>query len=97
MCYSIYLFHTLVIGVMRHITGSLHIRENFWLYLGLQTIFTVPAVLILCGAFFLLVERPCMDRLWPQKLWQFLQQRLHRRKIQPQIEPPPPARCPAEK
>jgi peptidoglycan/LPS O-acetylase OafA/YrhL len=73
MCYSIYLFHFLVISAAGHLTGSLHIGQNFWLYYGLQTILIVPIVLILCGTFFLLIERPCMDRQWPQKLWRSIQ------------------------
>jgi peptidoglycan/LPS O-acetylase OafA/YrhL len=69
MCYSIYLFHTLVIGLTGHATRSLHVGQNFWVYFGLQSVLIYPVVLLLCGTFFLLIERPCMDRNWPRKLW----------------------------
>ncbi|HZR59149.1 MAG TPA: acyltransferase [Terriglobales bacterium] len=69
MCYSIYLFHFLVIYAVKHVTSPLHFGQNFWVYYTLQASFILPAILILCGAFFLLIERPCMDKEWPKKLW----------------------------
>jgi peptidoglycan/LPS O-acetylase OafA/YrhL len=72
MCYSIYLFHALIIYFVKHMTYRLHIGQNFWFYYFLQACMIVPVVLLLCGAFFVLIERPCMDREWPQKLWRFV-------------------------
>jgi peptidoglycan/LPS O-acetylase OafA/YrhL len=69
MCYSIYLFHFLVIYGVKHITAYWHIGNNFWPYFAMQVCLIVPPVLLFCGAFFLLIERPCMDREWPKKLW----------------------------
>jgi peptidoglycan/LPS O-acetylase OafA/YrhL len=69
MCYSIYLFHFLVIYGVKHITAYWHIGSNFWAFLFLQCCLILPTVLLFCGAFFLLIERPCMDREWPRKLW----------------------------
>ncbi len=69
MCYSIYLFHFLVIYAVKHVTAPLHFGQNFWAYYWLQASLILPFVLVLCGAFYLLVERPCMDREWPRKLW----------------------------
>jgi peptidoglycan/LPS O-acetylase OafA/YrhL len=71
MCYSIYLFHFLVVYFVKHMTMLLHIGGNFWFYYALQAGMIVPVVLLLCGAFFVLIERPCMDKEWPQKLWRF--------------------------
>jgi peptidoglycan/LPS O-acetylase OafA/YrhL len=71
MCYSIYLFHFLVIYAVKHFTAPLHIGQNFWVYYALQATLILPAVLLICGTFFLLIERPCMDREWPRKLWRF--------------------------
>jgi peptidoglycan/LPS O-acetylase OafA/YrhL len=73
MCYSIYLFHFLVIYGVKRLTASLHVGENFWAYYALQCFLILPVVLLFCGTFFLLVERPCMDREWPRKLWQHFQ------------------------
>jgi peptidoglycan/LPS O-acetylase OafA/YrhL len=58
MCYSIYLIHQQIIGV---VAIFLHRVAIFW---------TVSLVLIaiFCSAFFLLVEKPCMNHDWPVRL-----------------------------
>ncbi len=71
MCYSIYLFHFLIIYAMKRFTAALHIGQNFWVYYVLQATLILPVVLLLCGTFFLLIERPCMNREWPRKLWRW--------------------------
>jgi peptidoglycan/LPS O-acetylase OafA/YrhL len=71
MCYSIYLFHFLIIYAVKHFTAPAHFGHNFWVYYALQAAMIFPVVLLLCGTFFLLIERPCMDREWPCKLWKF--------------------------
>ena len=76
MCYSIYLFHFLIVYFVKHQTAPLHIGQNFWFYYALQACMIVPVVLLLCGAFFVVIERPCMDKEWPQKLWRFAQRRI---------------------
>jgi peptidoglycan/LPS O-acetylase OafA/YrhL len=69
MCYSIYLFHFIIIYGIKHLTASFHIGQNFWAYYMLQCMLIIPVVLLLCGAFFVLIERPCMDPTWPRKVW----------------------------
>ena len=69
MCYSIYLFHFLIIYGVKHLTAPLHFGGNFWAYYAVQSCLILPVVMLFCGAFFLLIERPCMDREWPRKLW----------------------------
>jgi peptidoglycan/LPS O-acetylase OafA/YrhL len=69
MCYSIYLFHFLVIYAVKYITAYWHIGGNFWAFFSLQSALMWLAILLCCGTFFLLIERPCMDRDWPKKLW----------------------------
>lgn len=69
MCYSLYLFHFLIISAVSRVSKPVHIGHEFWAYYFLQAVLVLPVVLILCGVFFLLVERPCMDRDWPRKLW----------------------------
>jgi hypothetical protein len=29
------------------------------------------AILFVCGVYFLLLEKPCMSRDWPQRVWGF--------------------------
>jgi peptidoglycan/LPS O-acetylase OafA/YrhL len=62
MCYSIYLIHQQIIGV---VAIFLHRALLMW---------TVSLVLIsiFCTAFFLLVERPCMNHDWPVRLARYL-------------------------
>jgi peptidoglycan/LPS O-acetylase OafA/YrhL len=69
MCYSLYLFHFLIISAVTRISKPLHMGQDFWVYYLLQAVLVLPVVLILCSIFFLLVERPCMDRDWPRKFW----------------------------
>jgi peptidoglycan/LPS O-acetylase OafA/YrhL len=69
MCYSLYLFHFLIISAVCRLSKPVHIGHDFWAYYLLQAFLVLPVVLMLCGVFFLLVERPCMDRDWPRKLW----------------------------
>jgi peptidoglycan/LPS O-acetylase OafA/YrhL len=73
MCYSIYLFHSLIEYAVKRFTMTLHVGQNFWVYFALQGALILPFVLLLCGIFFLMIERPCMDREWPRKLWRFVQ------------------------
>jgi peptidoglycan/LPS O-acetylase OafA/YrhL len=84
MCYSIYLLHYPIIYAVKHNTGSWHIGNNFWLYLLLQSCLILPVVLFFCAAFFVLIERPCMDREWPKKLWSHAQTLFLSRAEQPE-------------
>jgi peptidoglycan/LPS O-acetylase OafA/YrhL len=76
MCYSIYLFHFLVIYAVKHVVQPIHFGQNFWFYFILQVCMIVPFILVLCGGFFLVIERPCMDRKWPVKLWRWCRELL---------------------
>jgi peptidoglycan/LPS O-acetylase OafA/YrhL len=68
MCYSIYLTHTLVIDVARKLTLHAVIGHSLGMALLVQVILLAPIVLAVGAAFFLLVERPCMDPRWPWTL-----------------------------
>jgi peptidoglycan/LPS O-acetylase OafA/YrhL len=84
MCYSIYLFHFMIIYGVKHLTAPLHFGENFWFYYVLQSCLILPFVMLFCGIFFVLIERPCMDREWPRKLWHQAQTLVLSRAEQPQ-------------
>jgi peptidoglycan/LPS O-acetylase OafA/YrhL len=72
MCYSLYLFHFLLISALGRLTKPWHFGQNFWAYYLLQAILILPVVLMVCGGYYLLIERPCMDRNWPNKLRTYL-------------------------
>jgi peptidoglycan/LPS O-acetylase OafA/YrhL len=73
MCYTIYLFHFLVIAFATRLLG--HNSPPLLLIsvsLGL--------IVVVSSIYFLLIERPCMDRDWPTKLGTVLRElnsRLH--------------------
>lgn len=68
MCYSIYLLHYLVISAVGRVTLPYFRTEAFWPYLLAQLAVLSLAVLAVCGTFFVLVERPCMERDRPARL-----------------------------
>lgn len=71
-CYSIYLVHVPVIQfgaqmLSRFISyGSL---AESWL---ISWLLFIPLSLVFGLTFYALIERPCMDPRWPQKLWRYL-------------------------
>ena len=69
MCYSIYLIHYEVISAVARFTKNLGRGLPYSIYLLAQLAIVGAAILAVCGAYFLLIEKPCMQRDWPQKLW----------------------------
>jgi peptidoglycan/LPS O-acetylase OafA/YrhL len=71
MCYSIYLTHYEVISAVGRFTR--HIGQ--WLpnpaYLLLQLAMVGSAIVVVCGTYFVVLEKPCMRRDWPRRarLW----------------------------
>ena len=69
MCYSIYLLHLWVIGRAEKLIYSVRPQPTaYWPELLVVSVPVLAFALVICGAFFLLVERPCMDRTWPLRL-----------------------------
>lgn len=69
MCYSIYLLHYALIAFLADHTKSLiDMSWSYGLNLLLQGIIIIPIILIVSAVFFILIERPCMDKAWPTKL-----------------------------
>jgi peptidoglycan/LPS O-acetylase OafA/YrhL len=76
MCYSIYLLHNTVLqGVGRPIIPILP-TQHTTLSMFMCTLLLVPPVLIVCGLYFRLIERPCMRPDWPRRLWKWFVARL---------------------
>ena len=68
MCYSIYLLHYQVLSaVMRH-TCLIGFTSLYWVNVLLQIALTGPFLLVIAGTYFLLIEQPCMQKDWLQRM-----------------------------
>lgn len=68
MCYSIYLLHYAFFHLIVKYTAHLETGINYKFDLLLQAIVIIPLMLIISGFFFLIIEKPCMNPSWPQRL-----------------------------
>ena len=69
MCYSIYLLHYEVISAVGRVTKKISEGAPYWAHLLIQLVLVGGAIVLICGAYFVVLEKPCMRRDWPQKLW----------------------------
>lgn len=67
MCYSIYLTHFTILSIAMKL--PLHLRLPIDAQLAFGFLVAIPLAVIFGAIYFRLLERPCMDRYWPQKLW----------------------------
>ncbi len=72
MCYSIYLTHWFVLKLAFRLTKYIIFTHDFTINMFFQVFCLSPAVLFVTGLFFLAIERPCMRRDWPARLWSAL-------------------------
>jgi peptidoglycan/LPS O-acetylase OafA/YrhL len=72
MCYTIYLLHYAFFHLIIKFTGNWSLGMGYFADLLLQVLVVVPVILALSVLFFVLIEKPCMDKNWPQKLYAFL-------------------------
>jgi peptidoglycan/LPS O-acetylase OafA/YrhL len=68
MCYTIYLLHFAFFHFLIRMTSGISLGNGYGTDLILQFLVCTPLLLVPCAIFFLLVEKPCMDRYWPSKL-----------------------------
>lgn len=64
MCYSIYLLHPGVIGLLMHSMATFQFSQNIIINGGIHLFITVAAILAVSAVFFLLVEKPTMKKDW---------------------------------
>ena len=79
MCYSIYLLHYAMLHLLTRFTSGITLNQGYIYDLLLQLVILIPVVLVICGVFYLLVEKPCMDKHWPQKLMAWWRSRMLKR------------------
>jgi peptidoglycan/LPS O-acetylase OafA/YrhL len=68
MCYSIYLLHTLVIHGIYPLTRHALIFSGFYRDYLLSLLLAIGPVLLVSVAYFVVIERPCMNPHWPRHL-----------------------------
>ncbi len=68
MCYTIYLYHLLVISAMFRVTLPLQ-THRLWLDMLIQFTLMLPVILMVTSVLFVLFERPFMRRDWPARWW----------------------------
>ncbi|WP_158945830.1 acyltransferase [Granulicella sp. S190] len=68
MCYSFYLMHMLVISVVSRFTRRFITPTSLTLSYLIQVVLLGACIYLFCTAYFVLIERPCMDPSWPRKL-----------------------------
>jgi peptidoglycan/LPS O-acetylase OafA/YrhL len=79
MCYSIYLLHYAFLHLLTKYTSGITTGYGYLSDLVLQLLIGLPLVLLISALFYLLIEKPCMDKHWPQKLMAWMTG--HRKKI----------------
>jgi peptidoglycan/LPS O-acetylase OafA/YrhL len=68
MCYSIYLWHFFIIALVFKATRHLIVSHDLLANFLVQSVLILPCILAFSIAYFVAIERPCMDPAWPQKL-----------------------------
>jgi peptidoglycan/LPS O-acetylase OafA/YrhL len=68
MCYSFYLMHMLVVSTAARFTRRFITPSSLTLSYLVQLVLLGTCIYLFCTAYFILIERPCMDPNWPRKL-----------------------------
>lgn len=77
MCYSIYLYHLWIIALGAQAMRFAYRHDfPFWRNYCDLCPWLLIAVLAISSGFFLALERPCMERDWPKKLWRSATRRI---------------------
>lgn len=72
MCYSIYLLHFAIISFVSAKSILIHSTNSYILNILIQGIIQIPVILLIGAVFYLLVEKPCMNPLWPQRMRDYI-------------------------
>lgn len=69
MCYSIYLLHASIFSLFGNPVSKLSFSKYSYINVTIYSIILLFLVLSISSVFFLLVERPCMDKDWYKKIF----------------------------
>ena len=72
MCYSIYLLHYAFFHLLVPYSSKMSLNMGYKIDYGIQILMAVPIMLFVSTVFYILIERPCMDKDWPKKLVYFV-------------------------
>lgn len=79
MCYTIYIFHTVVISGIGNATANWFFTDIYALnFLAQFFIFSLP-ILLVSGVYYIIIEKPCMNKQWPINLLVFVKSNIWRK------------------
>lgn len=76
MCYTIYLIHYAFFYFIVKFTFEFGLGMDYYMSFLIQILLAFPLVLLFSAIFYILVEKPCMDKDWPIKLKSYFQNKL---------------------
>lgn len=76
MCYSIYLLHYNIIPVIGNKTIHFNVSHQYLYAYLWHSLILIPTILFCSAIFYLLVEKPCMDKDWPKKLFLWVKSKI---------------------
>ena len=76
MCYTLYLWHYMVIAAIGNSTIMWRVSDQYLPTLLFQFVIIIPFVIFFSLFFYLFIERPCMDKSWPNKFYAFVKNKL---------------------
>lgn len=68
MCYSIYLLHYPIISMFGNPLLKYSFSKYTFINISIYSVLLIFAVLVISSMYFLLIERPCMDKDWVKKI-----------------------------
>lgn len=69
MCYSIYLIHYTVISMFGNVLLKYSFSKYSFINISIYSVLLILLILTISAVFFLLIERPCMDKGWYKKIF----------------------------
>jgi peptidoglycan/LPS O-acetylase OafA/YrhL len=85
MCYTVYLFHSTIISVAMRATKRFTDFDSYFATYFTQLLIVIVPVVIGSTVLFLFLEKPFMNKNWPQQFWNWLQTRF--RPAEPESRP----------
>lgn len=69
MCYTLYLLHYPMIHLIGKYTHQLSVGDSFMLNYFVQAIIVLPVIFGIGSIYYILIEKPCMNKNWPRKIY----------------------------